>query len=187
MNRWMLALLLVLLVPGVAAAGRAGNIRLSRPLEQVAVGQVPVYLQALQHGEYPVGDATVTIQATDPTGKLHIFPATLDPAFGNDYVYLATVDFALPGTWVLTIMAGSSIHFEHYRYQVKVLPTGSRVEALGPLTVYQRGAERATPVQVEAPKQPAYTRAFATSLPLVGAGMMSLAVGGFLWFRRRSA
>lgn len=138
MKRWGISwgILLVLLVPGAAAAGGAGSVRLARPLERVAAGESVLYFQALQHNVHPLGDATVTVKASGPDGKSFEVGARIDPAFGENHVYQARLPLEAVGPWHLTIEAAHSIFFPPLTLAVEVLAAGASAPDPGPVKPY---------------------------------------------------
>jgi hypothetical protein len=201
MKGWTWVLLLLLcLAPATALAGGGGNIRLSRSVARVAVGKVPIYLQALQHDVYPVDDALVTIEGTAEDGTVRRATGALDPAYGGDNVYKAVFDFDRPGTWRMKVTAKSRIFFPDYAFTVDVAPAGTEVAPLGNLMIMERGAatstnhagtalaERPAP-ELEHDQAPGKS----TAAPWVGVGALAAgagvlaagAVGMALWRRKR--
>lgn len=198
MKRWLMGLLvLVLLIPTTALAGGGGNVRLSRPVTKVAVGEVPIYLQALQHDVYPVDDAVVTITGLLDGVKVSEATAKLDPAFGGDNVYSAPFQFDRPGKWTLQVQANSRIHFPLYRFDVEVLPAGAVVEPLGKLKIMERGSgtnhastalverEAPEPKYAPGPAKPARAAPWISG-GVVGAAALAGTAVLLLWRRRQA-
>lgn len=156
-----LAGLCTILMAGVAAAGGAGSIQLVRPVEKVAVGEVTVYLQALQHNVHPVNDATVTLTAVGPDGTTVTASGERDAAFGNDNVYVVRAVLDKPGTWKATLTAESVIWFPPFPFEVEVLPAGSKVPDPGPVRPHKEGGQSHTHMVTPAPAQSASTSASA--------------------------
>lgn len=134
------AALTLLLLPSLVAAGGAGNIKLSRPVAQVARGNAEIYLQALQHDTHPVSDATVTVVGQGPNGQTFTASGQLDNAFGTDNVYKVTVPFEQAGDWKLTITAKSSIYFPPLTVPVQVVAAGTKLPDPGPVQPFRQGA-----------------------------------------------
>jgi hypothetical protein len=189
-------LLLVWLVPASALAGSAGNVHLSRPVNKVAVGTVPIYLQALQHDVYPLGDAEVKITGYLDGAMAAEVIAALDPTYGGDNVYLAQFPFDRPGNWRLVVETRSRIFFLVKEFQVEVLPAGTPVAPLGKIRIMERGASNSTNhaytqlVEREAAEPryaPAPGAAVKAAMPWVGGGMVSVAgvIGALLLLNRR--
>jgi hypothetical protein len=196
MKRWWgLLLSLLLLLPATGAlAGGGGNITLSRGMLEVAEGTVPIYLQALQHGVYPVDDAQITVTATRPDGTQVSWTGALDPTYGNDNVYLVRAAFDQPGDWKLTFTAAESrIMFPPHTRTIPVRATGTAVRPLGPITIMERGHfPSGAPGQVEKPAlEPTYTApltaARLTTPALAGGAAAVAGLGALLLWRRRRA
>lgn len=194
-KRWGLILTMVLMLmalPAAAQAGRWGNVHLSRPVDVVAVGKVPVFFQVLQHDHYPIEAEVVTVTITAPDGSVTEAPALLDPAFGADNVYRLDLLFSRPGTWKLTfVVKEPGMHFPPLTKTVDVKPVGSTMAPMGPIQIRERGTDSTTMpiVSREAPEPDYGTAPSALSVALAGGGAAAVAAAAVIWFlqRRRSA
>ncbi|HLN64803.1 MAG TPA: hypothetical protein VK464_25035 [Symbiobacteriaceae bacterium] len=188
---WVLLLTLLLILPATAAlAGRGGNLQLSRGYLEVAEGKVPIYLQALQHGVYPVDDAQITVKAVRPDGQTLTWTGALDPTYGNDNVYLVWARFDQPGDWKLTFEAKSRILFAGYERTIRVLPAGSKVRPLGDITMVERGHfPSGAPGPVQRPAlEPEYDQPLGARIvtpALAGGGVILAGAAALLAWRKR--
>ena len=102
-NRWWLLalslILTVLLLPAMALAGGGGIIRRVKPLDRAKAGEVPIYVQALQHGVTPRSDHTVTVRAEGPGGA----PAVAGPT-GAAFPWLLAAGALLAGLATVGIL-----------------------------------------------------------------------------------
>ena len=188
---WVLLLTLLLMLPATAAlAGGGGNLELSRGYLEVAEGKVPIYLQALQHGVYPVDDAQITVKAVRPDGQAVTWTGALDPTYGNDNVYLVWARFDQPGDWKLTFEAKSALFFPPHERTLRVLPAGSKVRPLGDITMVERGHfPSGAPGQVQRPAlEPEYDQPLGARMvtpALAGGGLVLAGAAALLAWRRR--
>lgn len=125
-NRWWLLalslLLTLLLLPATALAGGGGIIRRVKPLDRAKAGEVPIYVQALQHGVTPRSDHAVTVRAEGPGGAPAEAAGKIDPSLGFDSVYVATLSLRQPGTWHLTVSVKGEIRFPDETFTMEITP-----------------------------------------------------------------
>lgn len=138
MRRILTIGLLLLLFPVAALAGGAGSIRLAQPLDRVNVGEVPLYVQALQHDQHPRDDVRVCVTAVAPDGRRVSTTAQLDPAHGHLHVWTASVPLDTPGLWRVTVQATHAwIHFPNFTRPVRVEPKSVTPPAAEPVSPFK--------------------------------------------------
>jgi MYXO-CTERM domain-containing protein len=117
----LLAILVLMLIPGVALAGGGGPIRLAKPIEKATVGEVTVQYQLMQHGQTPRGEGTSLVFATGPDGKTARVQGILDKTGPGDNVWFAKVPMTQPGTWKVKVTATHpDLYFEELHVSVEV-------------------------------------------------------------------
>lgn len=196
----LLGIAISFLLSGIVGAGGAGSIRLARPLERVAAGPAPLYLQALQHDVHPLHDAKVTVKGSGPEQMGFEVEAKLDPTYGESHVYRALLPLKAEGTWSVTVEAEHWVHFPPLTFSVEVLPCGSEVAAPGPVKPLGAGGaghshgEASAPPAVAPPPDAAAMvpppRGMTGWVPGAGGALLSAGAGaslGFYLARRRPA
>lgn len=153
----MVLILILLLVPTVAFAGGAGNMKLARAVDRVALGQVTIYLQALQHNQHALADAEINVSAKAPDGSTVLTQGVLDPSYGKDHVFVVTLPLAQTGSWQVEITAKHWVIFPPLVVSVDVQPKGTILPDPGPVRPFDSVTSGYSIVQVNPQPQQALT------------------------------